>query len=206
MVTGCLDTEATVSQRNIWIQRCIIVFNGKSAIALLGPTQGQTADETVRLARDIGYELASKGYTTVLQQGAGIIPVAAEGVKSAKGTLVMVTQGNKDDAPQKGAHSIIETQSPLQCAEAVLNMADAIIVLPGDLTALAVVTQIWSFGHTKQGAFRQIILTGESWPDTIKALGKAAHLDPKDFALLSYATSAKESIEKLRYYVQPSTD
>ena len=71
------------------------------------------------------------------------------------------------------------------------------------LNALAVLTQIWAWGLEPDAPFRQVILLGEGWPEMVRALADAAHLDQKTRAMVTFAREPGEAVEALRYYVTP---
>ena len=69
---------------------------------------------------------------------------------------------------------VLELPSSIRCLETLLDHADAVVLLPGDLTAMAVLLQIWAFGHRSDSPFRPILLLGEKWPALVKAVADAA--------------------------------
>jgi predicted Rossmann-fold nucleotide-binding protein len=116
---------------------------------------------------------------------------------------IVVAKDAPDTSPG-GKCTLVIRPSNLQCLEAILAHADAIIALPGDLKTMALILQIWSFGAEETERFRPIVLLGERWPGMIKALVDAAGLEPRDEMMLSYASSPEEAVETLRYYAAPA--
>ena len=76
-------------------------------------------------------------------------------------------------------------------------------MLPGDLTALAALLQVWAYGHTRSGPYRPLILLGDQWSGIVGALADAADLDRRTRAMVTFASTPEEAVETLRYYVAP---
>jgi len=178
-----------------------VVFNGQATIAVLGPGQDSLDPDVGQLARDVGYALGAAGYTLIAMGGRGVGEIAVTAAKRAGGECVRVV--TPEDEPVEGC-SVIETETPLDRLNAVLQVADGVMVLPGDLAALAIVLEIWSYGLTRQAPYRQVVLAGDKWPAIVSALSDAAGLGPKERAMMTFAESATAGVEALRYFVQPS--
>lgn len=177
------------------------MFNGQATIAVLGPGQDSLDPDVGQLARDVGYALGAAGYTLIAMGGRGVGEIAVTAAKRAGGECVRVV--TPEDEPVEGC-SVIETETPLDRLNAVLQVADGVMVLPGDLAALAIVLEIWSYGLTRQAPYRQVVLAGDKWPAIVSALSDAAGLGPKERAMMTFAESATAGVEALRYFVQPS--
>ena len=104
------------------------------------------------------------------------------------------------DSNESGAR-VVTHASVFRRLEGVLEHADALIALPGGLTSLAALLQVWSFGDTLDGPYRPMVLVGEAWPPIVKALADAASLDRRTRAMVTFANTADEAVETLRYYV-----
>ena len=85
----------------------------------------------------------------------------------------------------------------------LIEVADAVMVMAGDLHALTVLTQIWAWGQEPDTPFRQVLLVGEGWHEIVKSLADAAQLDQKTRAMVTFAREPSEAVEALRYYVAP---
>ena len=175
------------------------MINDRPAIAVLGPNEGP---EEEAIAASVASALATSGYTLIVT-GQGRTSASAARAAHAQGGDVCVVA-----APSAGelnvdasAYTVIERPSNLQCTETVLDHADALLVLPGDLQALASLMQVWAYGTTVDGPYRPLVLLGEEWPRLVKALAAAANLDRKERAMVTFATAPDEAVESLRYYI-----
>ncbi len=177
------------------------MIGDRAAIAVLGPARADSprATKTGELASSLGAQLGRLGYGVVVC-GQGLVAQAvARAARQGDAPLVAVgVQGI--DVPL----AAIETRpTALQALERVLELADAVILLPGDLHAVALLTEIWSWGLEPDAPFRQVILVGEGWPETVRILADSIGLDQKTRAMVTFAREAPEAVEALRYYVAP---
>ena len=179
------------------------MYNGRATIALLGPQTETMAPEAAQLARNTGFEVASKGYVLAAIPGSGAGNLAIEGAEKAGGQVLLFTD-SESPAKETKSTSLIPTQGPLNRMQAILRVSDALIILPGDLNALAAMLQVWSYGTTKRGPYRQVVLIGPEWPAIIKALAEAASLDDPAQSMVTYANTAQEAVEAMRYYIHPT--
>ncbi len=177
------------------------MINEKPAIALLGPTHGEAQESVVST---VAGALASNGYTLIVS-GFGRLATSAAKAAAAQGGAVCVV-AEESQAPQAGPaneQTLILRPSILQCTETILEHADALVALPGDLQAMAALTQVWAYGTTLEGAYRPLVLLGDEWPKLVKALAAAANMDTKQRAMVTFASTADEAVESLRYYIAP---
>lgn len=175
------------------------VINDAPAIALLGPTEGDL-EET--LAATVASALASNGYV-VMVSGSGRVASSAARAASAQGGVVCVISEADEARDDVHTSERIDLYRPsiLQCTEAILEHADALLVLPGDIQALASLMQVWAFGTTSDGPYRPLVLLGDEWPRLVKTLAQAANLDRKERAMVTFASAPDEAVESLRYYI-----
>lgn len=174
-----------------------------AAIAVLGPSHQAVDDAVLSAARAVGRELASQGYVVVVMGGAGVAEAVASSALAVDGEVVAVTiEGSRPSFSDRV--TLLEASSVLRQMETALQLADAVVVLPGDLPALATMLQIWSYGLTPDAPYRQMILLGERWPSIVKALADAAALDQRTRAMVTFADSPEQGVESLRYYINAS--
>jgi predicted Rossmann-fold nucleotide-binding protein len=177
------------------------VIDGRAAIAILGPDGPGTAPALVEAARAMGRLLCEAGYSLVVAGAQGVARGACAGAAEAKGTVLALTP--KGSAVEATATTVTVEASPLGRIQGVLDAADALVLLPGDLVSLAILLQVWSYGTTPDAPYRQMLLVGEHWPGTVKALADAAGLDQKARAMVTFVNGASEVVDVLRYYVAP---
>ncbi len=174
----------------------------RAAIAILGPEGDPTDKGALSTAQTIASGLGRAGYVLVVAGRGGIARAVAQGAVEQSATVLAVhVEGQAPDLP--GRVDAVSVPGPLRRIESVLAVADAVMVFPGDLTSLATVLQIWSYGLTPDAPYRQMVLVGDGWPETVKALADAARLDQRTRAMVTFAPNATEALESIRYYIAP---
>lgn len=185
------------------------VFGERAAIAVLGPARPdpQRVGRVVDTATAVGSGLARAGYAVVVLGDGRASQAAARGARQADGPVVCVAPGFS------GSQRLAEIDLPgveieprgsaLLAMERVLELADAVMVMAGDLHALTVLMQIWTWGQEPDAPYRQVLLVGDGWHEIVKSLADAAQLDQKTRAMVTFAREPNEAVEALRYYVAP---
>ena len=177
------------------------VFDGNPTIAILGPSSPPNTDDATST---LASSLAGSGYTILVSGSGHTVNTAARAAMAHDGAVCLVTDNEASTQSEElNGCSVIVRTTALQCFEVMLEHADAIVVLPGDLTALAALLQVWAFGTTKNGPYRPVILLGEGWPKIVEILADTARLDQRHRAMLTFARAPDEAVESLRYYVAP---
>ena len=104
---------------------------------------------------------------------------------------------------EPGTFEIRRQSSYFAALEAALVLSDAVMIVDPELSALAALLHVWSYGQTLEGPYQPLILLGDSWPKIVKAIADAAGLDRRTRAMVTFAATPEEAVEALRYYVQP---
>ena len=177
----------------------------QAAIAILGPERLGSDSALSDAPTALGRSLARGGYAVVVSGEGEVATEAVRGALEVRGRVIAAVEPNGDEPhrPRPGL-TIVERGTVLSRIETVLEVADALVVLPGDLTALAGLLQVWSYGHTRSGPYRPLVLLGDEWPGIVKALADAAGLDRRTRAMVTFASTPDEAVETLRYYVSPA--
>lgn len=178
------------------------MIGDNAAIAVLGPS-GASSERATKLAETVGSELARLGYAVVVHGDGQTSRAAAIGARSQAGHVHALLWPGSDQNPMPGVEKVPEADG-LRAMARTLDLADALVVVPGGLGSAAVLLQIWVYGQSPQAPYRQTVLVGEEWPKIVGALTDALHLDPRARAMVTFAREASEAVEALRYYARPT--
>ena len=102
-----------------------------------------------------------------------------------------------------GTFEIQRHVSYFEALAATLDLSDAVMVVDPDISSLAALLHVWSYGQTMEGPYQPLVLLGEAWPKIVKSVADAAELDRRTRAMVTFAANPEEAVEALRYYVQP---
>ncbi|MFT7580715.1 MAG: putative Rossmann-fold nucleotide-binding protein [Myxococcota bacterium] len=180
------------------------MIGDSAAIAVLGPTTADNAVQTDALAATLGSELARVGFAVVTHGDGPVAQAVLRAARTGGGRVhPVVYPGANEVEAESGT---LDAQSAaLTALDRVLRLSDAVILLPGGLSAAALIVQVMLFGETQNGPFRQTIIVGAGWTGKIGQLGDALGLDARQRAMLTFAETPQEAVEALRYYVSGRT-
>lgn len=205
------------------------MYRQRAVIGVLGPARvaEARAERIERQAVSLGAGLALAGYGAVVLDGGFTSEACRRGARQHDGLVVDAWDATgRVDGQGEGAEVSVGSGGPrsslpvgaggprapvaglpvLSAMDRFLGVADAVMVLPGDVRSLALLMLIWSWGAEPSAPYRQVILVGEGWAETVRHLAEAAGLDPRTRAMVTFAPEVSEAIEALRYYVAPAGD
>ena len=177
------------------------MIGGNAAIAVLGPAETTEAGQrAASLAEHIGRELARQGYHVITEGDGATAQGAIRGALDGGGSITTVVWTGADDV-QRPTVEIAREANGLRGLARTLEMADALILLPGDLRAAATLVQIWLYGLTRDAPYRQTVMVGDGGPEMVANLANALALDARVRAMVTFAKEPREAVETLRYYI-----
>lgn len=178
------------------------MIGDNAAIAVLGPS-GPEAERSSAVAERVGAELARLGYVVVVHGDGASSVAAARGARGTDGAVHALLWAKDEDVELPGAEREWQPDA-LRALARVLDVADAVVLVPGGLTTVALLSQIWMYGLSPQAPYRQTVLVGEEWTRTVASLADLLKLDPRSRAMVTFAREPAEAVEALRYYVRPT--
>lgn len=157
------------------------------------------------VASALGHHLGRAGYAVVVEGHGLTARSVARAARQVEAPVVAIEAVGGDPKAWSEITGVdnISADGVLGVLEQVLAHADAMLLLAGDLHAVAVLTQVWSWGLEPDAPYRQVILVGEGWPEAVRTLADAVGLDLKTRAMVTFAKEAPEAVEALRYYISP---
>ena len=172
-------------------------------IAVVGPDRKDLPEELLVTANEVGKALSAAGYGIVTRNGVGVSSRVMAGAGAGATVVSVAASSNDESIPTPPGVEVLRTHGPLSALEAILERADAVIIVRTDLETLALLFQIWSYGLSPNAPYRQVILLGSSWRATVQSLADAAGLDARARAMVTFADEPEEAVESLRYYIAP---
>lgn len=178
------------------------MIGDNAAIAVLGPS-GPEAGRSSAVAERVGAELARLGYVVVVHGDGASSAAAARGAQGHQGSVQAMLWAKDDDDALPGAEREWQPDA-LRALARVLDVADAVVLVPGGLATVALLSQMWLFGLSPQAPYRQTVLVGEEWTRMVGSLSDLLKLDPRARAMVTFAREPAEAVEALRYYARPT--
>ncbi|MCB9734566.1 MAG: LOG family protein [Deltaproteobacteria bacterium] len=170
-------------------------------IAVLGPSGAQDGARQAAPAELLGGELARHGYGVLVAGDGAVARAAAQGARAVAGGLVHVVTWVGADEVAGGGGAVEREGDALRALARGLELADALIILPGGLQTASVLLQMWLWAMTPSAPYRQTILVGDGWPAMVASLAELLKVDTRTRAAVTFARDPREAVEALRYYV-----
>ena len=159
------------------------------------------SDEAYRVAADeLGTLIGKKGHTLVWGGGfVGTMGVVADAVQKAGGRAVGVIMQQVRHQEHKNADEMIVTETLAQRKAKLLELSDAIVVLPGGIGTLDEITEVLELKKHEIHAKEIVFLNVNGFYDGIKRqlerMEKEGFLPHVLAKLLFFSNSPQEAVE-----------
>ena len=153
-------------------------------IAVIG---GEDADErALRLARQVGKEIAKQGHILVCGGRGGVMAAAAQGAKEAEGLVVGILPGEDDSDANAFLDVKVRTGIGFARNACVALTGDAVIAVAGGCGTLSEIGLAWAYGKRIVA-----LITSGGWAER---MGGERIDDRRDDYVLA-AKTPKEAVE-----------
>ena len=183
-------------------------------VTVFGSSTTVDGSDDWAFAHRLGAALGAHGFHVVNGGYGGTMEAVSAGARTVNGATV---EGviSPQTFPQRGAHgnrhltSETPTETLLDRLSGLIRNRDAFVVLPGSIGTLTELCLVWNIAAvqqlTQQGADNAaapatatpIIAVAHPWRDIVTSLGSTIAIPPAFVAVIDYAESVEEIIEKL---------
>jgi uncharacterized protein (TIGR00730 family) len=171
-----------------------MIMNEK-IITLFGSSQPKEGEPAYRSAYDLGFALATAGWTVCNGGYGGTMEAAAKGAKDAGGSTIGVTCtifGRS--GPNPYLDRVIETCDLFTRLTQLIELGQAYVVLPGGSGTLVELAIVWELIAKRLMAPKPAILLGNFWKTVIET---AALERPKSKNTVAIAENIPHVLELL---------
>jgi len=171
------------------------------AIAVFGSSETLPGEALYEEARRLGALLAERGCTVVTGGYGGVMEAASRGAREAGGpALGVVCDGWTERGRHPNAYLSERLDTPDLHArtQALVERADAYVVLPGKSGTLAELTLLWALHRAGTLPDRPIVLLGSPWAPLLRHLTEWNMLEPAQLRGTRVAGTPEEAIAFLR--------
>jgi uncharacterized protein (TIGR00730 family) len=168
----------------------------KKTVAIFGTSKAKPGDEVFQLAYETGRYIAEAGFDIINGGYGGIMLASARAASLAGGKVTGVTcDAFGRNGPNEFITEVINTSCLDERLDALLENADAYIVLPGSTGTLLEFAKIWELKnkHFLQ-ADKPIILIGGFWKPLIEII---AAVDADSDESLTIVGTPDEAVDYL---------
>lgn len=168
-------------------------------VTVFGSSRARPDEEVYREARRLGRLLVEAGYVVCSGGYGGIMEAVSRGAAEAGGRAVGITVELWSSRQRANEWVTQEVCVPrlferLSC----LIDSDAYVAMPGGPGTLGEVAITWNLFQTASIPLRPLVLVGEPWRRVIECLREGIRVEPRDLALLRFASTVDEVVPILR--------
>jgi uncharacterized protein (TIGR00730 family) len=170
-------------------------------VAVFGSSETGPGEPLYEEARRLGELLASSGCTVVTGGYGGVMEAASRGARESGGLAVgVVCDGWRERGRRPNAYLSEQVGTPDLHArtQALVERADAYVVLPGKSGTLAELTLLWALHRAEALGERPIVLLGAPWPPLLQHLVAWNMLEPAQLRRTRVARTPEEAVALLR--------
>ncbi|MGD2253102.1 MAG: LOG family protein [Anaerolineales bacterium] len=174
--------------------RTVVVFAGSA------PNQGEAG---YLQAEQLGQALAQAGFAVASGGYIGAMEAVSKGAAEAGGRVIGVTCSQierwRDVKPNRWLHEEIRCQTIPERVKRLIEIGNAIMVLPGGLGTLSEVALTWALMHTGEVEPRPFLLVGEKWRRIMGAFIEHAegYVREQDIELLTFVADQQSAVRIL---------
>ncbi len=162
-------------------------------VCVFGTGHASQGDDIFDTAMELGFQLASAGYTVANGGYGGTMLASAKGARNAGGQVIGVTCAAFGRAgPNEYVSHEIQTQSLEERLRTLIQLGDGYCVLPGGTGTLLELADIWERRNKRFASpAKPIIIVGEFWNDLIDLMRK---VDPQSIRHVTVAATPREAV------------
>ncbi|MGD8760310.1 MAG: LOG family protein [Anaerolineales bacterium] len=174
--------------------RTVVVYAGSAPMR--GETSYSQAEKLGRALARAGFVVASGGYI-------GAMEAVSRGAAEAGGRVIGVTCDQierwRGVKPNRWLHDEIRCQTIPERIKRLVEIGDAIVVLPGGLGTLSEVALTWALLHIREIEPKPFLLVGEEWRQILDAFVRHAqgYVRGKDIELLTFVPDQASAVRVL---------
>jgi len=170
--------------------KTVAVF-GSSAISQESP-EAHKAERIGRLLAEAKLRICNGGYR-------GAMEACSRGAREAEGQIVgVVCSAFSGRNPNPYLTERLETGSLLERIATLMNLADAYVVLDGNIGTLAELFLAWNL--TATGSHKPILVVGDEMKQAIEGLQRHTEIHHEQLAMLTFINTVEETAAWLKRF------
>ncbi len=166
-------------------------------VSVFGTSRARPGEPVFVLAEQVGRALAQAGFVVANGGYGGTMLAGAKGAAEAGGTVVGVTcSAFKRSVANEYVGREIRTDSLDERLAALVEIAQAYVVLPGGTGTLLELASVWELKNKKfLDGDKPIVLLGDFWKPVVDVVSKD---DPRSVERLVLADTPADAVARIR--------
>lgn len=163
-------------------------------VAVFGSSETEEGEPLYEEARRLGALLAASGHGVITGGYGGVMEAASRGALEAGGKTVGVTCAIfPSRVPNAYLREEIRAPDLFERTRALVESADAYVVLRGKSGTLAELSLVWALDRAGALAGRRVVLLGDAWVGLLRHLVRDGLIEPEQLRMTKAAASPEEA-------------
>jgi len=177
---------------------------GNLNITVFGGSAPRPGEPAYQEAYQLGKLLAESGFNVLTGGYIGTMEAASRGAAEAGGHVIGLTcdeiEAWRPVAPNSWVKEEIRHATLRDRLNALIDLCDAAIALPGGIGTLAEIACMWSGMQTRSIPIRPLILVGAGWKQTLESLAATqnTYIVQDHYSLLTFTENAEAAFLALK--------
>jgi Predicted Rossmann fold nucleotide-binding protein len=154
-------------------------------------------------AKDLGYKLATAGFTICTGGYLGIMEAASSGAREAGGRVFGIVMNQFKSEPNRYLTDKVATDHFYDRLQNLISRSVGFVALKGGMGTVTEISLVWNKLQTRILDRRPIVLVGDCWRNVVDSWQANLVVSRDDIALLDFADNADQAskiiIEKSQY-------
>ena len=151
-------------------------------------------------ARRVGELLAGAGFTICTGGYAGVMEAASRGAHETGGRVLGITMNQFKGEPNRYLTEKIPSEHFYERLQRLITQSVGYIALRGGMGTVTEISLVWNKLQTRVLEPRPLVLLGDCWPPVVKAWQANLAVSDGDVAMLNFATTPEEAVERIVRY------
>jgi uncharacterized protein (TIGR00730 family) len=163
-------------------------------VAVFGSSEAEEGEPLYEEARRLGALLAASGHGVVTGGYGGVMEAASRGAFEAGAMTLGVTCSIfPSRVPNAFLREELRTSDLFERTRALVEAADAYVVLRGKSGTLAELSLVWALHRAGTLPGRRVVLLGDAWVDLLRHLVRDGMIEPEQLQMTRAAASPEEA-------------
>jgi uncharacterized protein (TIGR00730 family) len=168
-------------------------------VAVFGSSEPREGDPLYALARELGRRLGDAGFDVVSGGYGGVMEAVSRGAREGGGRTVGVLCSWFDGRERnRFLDDAVDTADLFERTRALIDRADAFVVMDGKAGTLAELTFLWALHRCGRLPDRPVVLLGDAWTVMVDLLSGSGRLDPTQASICVRATTPADAVRALQ--------
>ena len=162
-------------------------------VTIFGGSKCSSTSEEYMDAKDLGFRLASAGFTICTGGYLGVMEAASRGARDAGGRVFGIVMNQFKSEPNRYLTDKVATNHFYERLQNLITRSVGFVAFKGGMGTVTEVSLVWNKLQTGVLERRPLILIGDCWKGVVESWQSNLVVSAKDVEFLDFAANADEA-------------